>query len=87
VGGTRHRGLVTAGPLPGRRRAAQSSAAPWGFRPTIGPMEILFLLIVVAIGGVMLRLDYTLNKLSEKLEEVSHAMRPREFAANRNDQP
>ncbi len=50
-------------------------------------MEILFLLIVIAFCGVMLRIDYTLNKLSERLEEVAHAMRPREFAANRTDQP
>jgi hypothetical protein len=50
-------------------------------------MELLFILLVAAIGGVMLRLDYTLTKLSQKLEEVAHVMRPRDFAANRTDQP
>ena len=43
--------------------------------PTIGSMELLFVLLVATIGGAMIRIDYTLTRINRNLEGIASALR------------
>jgi hypothetical protein len=53
----------------------------------MNPMELLFILLVAAIGGAMIRIDYTLTRVNRNLEEIARSLRPRSYETDRADQP